>query len=203
MSKPFKRELFKRRVRIEGPDVSGHSAVVRDVDTNEVIPGVFRVVATVDVSDTAKADITYYETDEQGHILAENGEPIVHTARVEDPKIDIKAMERLTCMDDVRILSFRGGVPGSCVEIVGMINGTASFYFQAQHRHWQFLAGAVYIEDLMSVLHNHVHDHRVLTLHGDDQAERYIEKNFARGIVNICAQQYLAWVRRKREASII
>ncbi|SRR6266705_7528 len=89
---------FKRRIHIEGqPDnPTGHLVTIRDADTGEAITGIKSMVISMDASQVNKAEITYYEINERGNVVAdENREPVTHTATVEgeDVSLNITAFE--------------------------------------------------------------------------------------------------------------
>lgn len=89
-------QRYRRRVRIEcDPNQPhSHSVSVRDLDTGEIIPGVACVVIYLNPTKVNEAELTYWETDEQGRILLRDDKPIARKLRVEDLEVDISAYER-------------------------------------------------------------------------------------------------------------
>ncbi len=95
---------FKRRVHIEGqPDnPTGHLVTIRDADTDEAITGIKSIVVYLDAGQVNKAEITYYEINERGNVVAdENREPVTHTAIVEgeDVSLNITAFETIPAVE--------------------------------------------------------------------------------------------------------
>jgi hypothetical protein len=84
-----------RRVRIQCPveTPNGIAASIVDVETGDEIPNVFRVVITVDAEDINKAEITYYESNEQGNLLVKDDAPVVQTVTTNNFETDIAAIE--------------------------------------------------------------------------------------------------------------
>src|SRR5687767_13593815 len=96
-------EIFRRTLRIQGEP--GHKAgmmlTIRDHDTGEIINGIAGGTVHMNPNDVVTADIKYYQTDEEGHIIAPPpGENIqLHTATAQVGSIDVTALER--CYQDL------------------------------------------------------------------------------------------------------
>lgn len=88
-------EIYKRRIRIQGQqdDVIGHSIQILDAETNEPIPNVLRATIYLNPTDINKVVFAYYETGENGGIVAKDDQPVEHVAVAENPEIDLTAME--------------------------------------------------------------------------------------------------------------
>jgi hypothetical protein len=84
-----------RRVRIEGKhdETTGYMMEVYDADTGKSIPLVRRVVVTLDAASENQAEITYYETGEDGHLIKVDGQSIEKTVMVSNPEIAVTAFE--------------------------------------------------------------------------------------------------------------
>lgn len=86
-----------RRLRIVGKpgDTHGYMLSVFDHDTGEEVGGIFRIALELDVRKSSSANITYYVSDDHGHLLSlgEGDGPIERTDIVEVVEIDVTAIE--------------------------------------------------------------------------------------------------------------
>lgn len=94
-------EVQKRRIRIQcDPDkIVGTFVMITDAATGKpVFPGAFKAEVHVHLNATEinTADITYWETNEQGAIIAgPDDQPIEHTETVECAELDVTAFAYL------------------------------------------------------------------------------------------------------------
>ena len=94
-------EVNRRRIRIEcDPKMPvGHAVKITDADTGkDIFPGAFKAEVHVHLNATEMntADITYWETNEQGALVAgPDDQPIEHTETVECAELDVTAFAYL------------------------------------------------------------------------------------------------------------
>jgi len=93
----------------------------------------------------------------------------------------------------------------SPVQATGTIDGRWAFYFRGRHGRWQFVAGPReltvdvfdrhYPKHLIEVQLGFEQDDRVLVLQGDDDEQGYLDDEVARTMIDVCVQQFVAWIR--------
>jgi hypothetical protein len=97
---------FTRRILIQGrPEhPTGRFINVRDVDTGQAITNVCRIVITLDVRQVNKAVVTYWKSDESGHVIPDdNGDPVQETIAIKDPEVrDVVAFESAPLLDAIK-----------------------------------------------------------------------------------------------------
>lgn len=84
---------YNRRIRIHGNDAEmrGHSLYVYDHETGKAITHVKSIHVYLDAELLNYADVTFYETDEEGHLLKGENGPILTTIRTPTPEVAVSA----------------------------------------------------------------------------------------------------------------
>lgn len=108
-------EVFKRNIRIDAPKGYKVGCFVRiiDAETGEFIPGITSATIYIKPNDIVTAELTYYEINETGHIICKDDAPVEHTVTIENPEIDLPAVERAHAHIGAYDITFQGcSTPG-------------------------------------------------------------------------------------------
>src|SRR6266446_8415201 len=89
-------ELYKRRIRIEGglDDTHGYKLAVKDLETGEDILNVARIALVLDAKKINRANVVYYEMDENNKIVLKDGDPVIKVVILDNPDVSVSAFER-------------------------------------------------------------------------------------------------------------
>lgn len=86
---------YNRRIRIHGNDaeMKGFNMYVYDQETGEVLDCVKSIHIYLDANALNYADVTFYETDEEGRILKgeTEGDAVLTTVRTPTPEVAVSA----------------------------------------------------------------------------------------------------------------
>jgi hypothetical protein len=111
-------------------------------------------------------------------------------------------------MSDFHIDRIDGSSP---VQAEGTIDDTHIFYFRGRGIYWQFVAGprgldtdklAAQMLLVQGSLRDVERDERVFVIEGEDEQEGYLDEHgspygVARLMIDVCIQQFRAWLRKR------
>ncbi len=89
-------EVYQRRVRITGKpgDVRPFTLAVRDADTGEEIPNVFKATIYLDALKLNRVEMDSWETDEQGRMITNDAHQIITRKSINElAEVDVTAHE--------------------------------------------------------------------------------------------------------------
>jgi hypothetical protein len=89
-------ETYKRRIRVEGglDDTHGYLLKVYDMETGAEIVNVARIALVLDAKKINRANVVYYEMDENNKLVLKDGEPVIKVAILDNPDVSVTAFER-------------------------------------------------------------------------------------------------------------
>lgn len=92
---------YKRRVRIycDPKEPIGQRTHVLDLETGQDIKHIKSINIKLDVEELNQAHLTYYKVDDVDQFVIKDGEPVMSMEVIDDPAIDITALETLSRSD--------------------------------------------------------------------------------------------------------